>query len=94
MTLVLATSNKGKVAEFRDALAGLEIEILSAGEAGVAAFPEETGSSYQENALLKAGYAALQTEAFALGDDSGLEVDALGGGPGLYSARFGGALCL
>ena len=53
-------------------------------------FPEETGSSYEENALGKAGYVTLKTRLPSLGDDSGLEVDALNGAPGLYSARFGG----
>ena len=90
MRLVLATSNAGKVAEFRDALARLDAEVVSAKEMGVEDFPEETGSSYEENARVKAVHVAQQTRALALGDDSGLEVDALGGAPGLLSARFGG----
>lgn len=90
--LVLATGNEGKVAEFREILAGLEVEIVSAKEVGVADFPEETGQSYKENAAIKAQHVTSQTGHPALGDDSGLEVDALGGGPGLYSARFGGDL--
>ena len=73
-------------------LADLDVEIISAKELGVSSFPEETGSSYQENALVKANYVASETQSFALGDDSGLEVDALEGVPGLYSARFGGTL--
>ena len=92
MRLVIATSNEGKVAEFRDALAELEVEVISAKEVGVTQFPEETGQSYEENARLKAEYIALRTHSLALGDDSGLEVDALDGRPGLYSARFGGDL--
>ena len=91
MKLVIATTNEGKVAEFREMLA-LNVEIISAKEMGVTSFPEETGSSYEENALIKANYVALQTQSLALGDDSGLEVDALEGAPGLYSARFGGDL--
>ena len=92
MKLVIATANEGKVAEFWEMLADLNVEIISAKEMGVTSFPEETGSSYQENALIKANHVALQTQSFALGDDSGLEVDALEGAPGLYSARFGGDL--
>ena len=88
--LVLATGNEGKVLEFQQTLAATSLTFLSASEAGVTAFPEETGSSYEENALGKAGYVALKTRLPSLGDDSGLEVDALGGAPGLYSARFGG----
>ena len=91
MRFVIATANEGKVAEFREMLA-LNVEIISAKEMGVTSFPEETGSSYEENALLKASHVASQTQSFALGDDSGLEVDALEGAPGLYSARFGGDL--
>jgi XTP/dITP diphosphohydrolase len=60
------------------------------GEVPGASLPEETGDSYAANALLKARAAARQTGCLALGDDSGLEVDALGGSPGLHSARFGG----
>lgn len=88
--LVLATGNAGKIAELRAAMAGRAIELLSAEEAGVLEFPPEDGSSYDDNALLKAGHVATQTGLPALADDSGLEVDALGGAPGLHSARFGG----
>ena len=90
--IVLATGNEGKVAEFREILAGLGTEIVSAKEVGATDFPEETGHSYRENALVKAEHVAGQTDAFVLADDSGLEVDALNGEPGLYSARFGGEL--
>lgn len=92
LRLVLATQNEGKIVEVREALADLPLELLSAAEAGIDAFPEETGSSYEENALLKAGFAALRSGLPALADDSGLEVDALDGAPGIYSARFGGKL--
>ncbi len=90
LKLVLATSNRGKVAEIREALSGLDLELLTAADVGIDTFPEETGASYEENALLKAGFVALRAKLPALADDSGLEVDALSGQPGVYSARFGG----
>ena len=90
LTLILATSNEGKVNEIREALSGLELSLLSAAEAGIGRLPDETGASYEENALLKAGYVAIRSGLPALGDDSGLEVDALSGAPGLHSARYGG----
>ena len=90
--IVLATGNEGKVAEFREILAELGTGVISAKEVGATDFPEETGQSYRENALIKAEHVAGQTNAFVLADDSGLEVDALNGEPGLYSARFGGTL--
>ncbi len=92
LQLLLATSNKGKLQEFQEALSSLDIELVSATEKGVTRFPEEQGSSYAENALLKAGYAALATGLPSIADDSGLEVAALDGSPGIYSARFGGDL--
>lgn len=85
--LVLATANAGKVREVRQALAGLE--VVSAGELGIQDFPEETGGSYAANALTKASFVMQETGLPSLGDDSGLEVLALDGVPGLYSARFG-----
>jgi len=92
LRIVIATGNAGKVSEFRRALARLDVVLVSAQDAGIRRFPDETGASYEENALLKAGYAALQSGLPALADDSGLEVDVLDGGPGVYSARFGGKL--
>ncbi len=92
LRLVVATNNASKLAEIRDALSRLDVILLGAHEAGIRRFPAETGTSYEENSLLKAGFAALATGLPALADDSGLEVDALGGAPGLYSARFGGDL--
>ena len=88
--LVLATLNPGKARELEELFAdsGWEIRAL-AGFPG-ATLPEETGATYRENALGKARAAARWTGALALGDDSGLEVDALGGAPGPRSARFGG----
>lgn len=89
MKLVIATGNRGKLAEFERLLAPLGIDCVAQGELGVAE-PEETGLSFVENALLKARHAARATGLPALADDSGLCVDALGGAPGLYSARYAG----
>lgn len=92
MKLVLATRNRGKIEEFRSALAPLGFELLSALELELGVPPEETGQTYEENALIKAAHTAHASGLPALADDSGLEVDALGGAPGIYSARFGGRL--
>lgn len=86
---VLASGNRGKLAEFADLFAGSGIEIVDQGSLGVPDV-EETGLTFVENALLKARQAARATGLPALGDDSGLCVDALGGAPGLYSARYAG----
>jgi len=91
--LVLATRNQGKITEFRrilEALAPGEIELV-----GVDQFPDlvdvdETGSTFEENSLLKARYTCLATGLPAIADDSGLCVDALNGDPGIYSARWAG----
>lgn len=90
--LVIATGNPGKMAEFREALGSLDVELLSAAEAGVTEFPPESAATYEENALMKAAYVALQSGLPSLADDSGIEVDALDGRPGVHSARFGGEL--
>jgi len=89
---VLATSNPGKAAELAALLAdaGLAMRIRPQGDLGVAA-PAETGLTFVENALLKARHAARATGLPAIADDSGLVVAALGGAPGIYSARFAGA---
>jgi XTP/dITP diphosphohydrolase len=89
MKLVVASSNAGKLAEFRDLLGEAGFEFVTQGELGVADV-EETGLTFVENALLKARHAARLTGLPALADDSGLCVDALGGAPGLYSARYAG----
>jgi XTP/dITP diphosphohydrolase len=87
--LVLASGNRGKLAEMRGILAGLDVELVAQSELGVAD-AEETATTFVENALLKARHAARATGLPALGDDSGICVDALGGAPGLYSARYAG----
>ncbi len=91
MKLLVATHNQGKVKEFAGMLADLEIEWLSLDEAGVTADVEETGGTFRENAVLKAMTYAQATGLLTLADDSGLEVDALNGAPGIYTARYGGA---
>jgi XTP/dITP diphosphohydrolase len=88
--LVIASSNRGKLAEFGALFLGSGIETIAQAELGVGD-AEETASTFVENALLKARHAALATGQAALADDSGLCVDALGGAPGLYSARYAGA---
>lgn len=87
--LVIATHNQGKLAEFRALLRKHVPEIVSAGELGLPE-PEETGTTFVENALLKAQAAAKAANCVALADDSGLCVTALNGDPGLYSARWAG----
>ena len=89
MDLVLASGNPGKLAELGELLAGGRHTLRAQSELGVGEI-EETGLSFVENALLKARHAARATGLPALADDSGLCVDALGGAPGLYSARYGG----
>ena len=79
--LVLASENSGKIEEFREALTGLKWQLAAAREAGVTEFPDETGASYEENALIKAAHATLRSGLVSLADDSGLEVDALQGQP-------------
>lgn len=88
--LLLATNNPGKVREFRRLLDGASFDVVTPAEAGIALDVEETGTSYAENAALKARAFAEAGGCLALADDSGIEVDALGGGPGMYSARYGG----
>jgi XTP/dITP diphosphohydrolase len=88
--LLLASQNPGKLGEMRQLLQDLRFRVLSPTELGIREAPEETGSSFMENAILKALYYAGRSGRLAAADDSGLGVDALGGGPGLYSSRFAG----
>ena len=88
-SIVLASSNPGKVREVNALLADHRITVLPQSQFGVAD-AEETGLTFVENAILKARNAALHTGLAAIADDSGLEVDALNGAPGIYSARYAG----
>lgn len=87
--IVLATGNQGKLNEFRQMLAHLDLEIVPQSDFNIDS-AEETGLSFVENAILKARHASRLTGLPAIADDSGLAVDALGGAPGIYSARFAG----
>ncbi len=88
-TVVLASNNAGKVREFNALLAGIDFEIAPQSQYQVPDI-EETGLTFVENAILKARNAASHARLPALADDSGLEVDALNGAPGIYSARYAG----
>jgi XTP/dITP diphosphohydrolase len=87
--VVLASSNPGKVREINELLANLALNVVPQSEYGVTD-AEETGLTFVENAILKARNAALHTGLPAIADDSGIEVDALNGAPGIYSARYAG----
>lgn len=87
--IVLATGNQGKVKEMADVLADFGFEVVAQTDLGIDS-PEETGLTFVENALLKARYASKISGLPAIADDSGLVVNALGGAPGLYSARYAG----
>jgi XTP/dITP diphosphohydrolase len=89
-TVVAATHNSGKLREFRELLAPWRIEIISAGDLGLPE-PDETGDTFEANAKLKAFAAARAARMPALADDSGLCVEALGGAPDIYSARWAGS---
>lgn len=90
MRFVLASNNKKKLIEMREILGELGIEVMSQAEAGIESSPEETGTTFRENSLIKAEAACKASGLPALADDSGLVVDALDGAPGVYSARYGG----
>ncbi len=90
MKFVLASQNKKKLEEMNAILSDLGIEVLSEAQAGVDVEVEETGATFEENALLKAAAVMKASGLPAIADDSGLCVDALGGAPGVYSARYGG----
>ena len=87
---VLATHNPGKLEEMRSILSALGVAVLSPAEAGASIEVEEIGSTFAENAMLKAKAVCAAAGLPAIADDSGLCVDALNGGPGIYSARYGG----
>jgi XTP/dITP diphosphohydrolase len=86
--LLLATNNQGKLAELRSLLSGLNIELLSPQDLDLDIHVEERGLNYLENAVLKAAIFADAAKIWTLADDTGLEVEALKGAPGLYSARY------
>jgi XTP/dITP diphosphohydrolase len=86
--IVFATGNKGKVKEIQMIMADTKMEIVSMKEAGIDISIEENGMSYEENAMIKARAVAKFTNDIVMADDSGLEVDALGKEPGIYSARY------
>ena len=90
MKLVLASKNKKKLVEMNDILSRLGVQVCSEAEAGVDVEVEETGTTFEENSLLKARAVMEASGMPAIADDSGLCVDALGGAPGVYSARYGG----
>ena len=91
LSLVIATRNAGKIKELEELLADLPLRLISLKDFPNSFEPEETGATFAENAALKARSYALQTGVWALADDSGLEVEALGGAPGVFSARYAGA---
>lgn len=88
--LLVATHNSGKVKELADMLDDLEVEWLSLDDAGTSLDVSETGATFEENAVIKATNYAAVTRLLTLADDSGLEVDALDGRPGVHTARYGG----
>ena len=88
--LLIATNNHGKVREFQELLKGLPYTLVTPGEIGLKLDVHESGQTYQENARIKAAAFAKASGILALADDSGLEVDALGGEPGIRSSRYAG----
>jgi len=88
--LLVATNNPGKLQEYQHLLRDLPLEITSLGEEEINFEPEETGVTFEENAILKASTFARRSKLLTLADDSGLEIDRLGGAPGVHSARYGG----
>lgn len=88
LRLLLATQNPGKTREIQDILANLDVKLVTPAELGLRLDIPENGDTYAENAAIKARAFAQETGLLALADDSGLEVDALGGAPGLFSARY------
>ena len=91
MRLLVATTNANKVREIRQLLDGVPVELVTLAEWPDLVAPEETGRTFEENARIKATYYAATTGELTVAEDSGLVIDALGGAPGVESARFGGA---
>ena len=89
--LLVATRNSGKVSEFADMFAELQLEWIGLADLGLDLEVAETGATFQENAIIKATEYAAESGLLTLADDSGLEVDALDGRPGVHTARYGGA---
>jgi len=87
--LLIATNNLHKLDEYQDIFAGLPVTLSSLADEGITLDPEETGTTFEENAIIKAQAFAKVSDLPVLADDSGLEVDALDGEPGVYSARYG-----
>ena len=90
MKVIAATKNKGKIREMEEILSELGIEIVSQQNMGIDVDVEETGDTFEKNALIKARAVAMISDSPVLADDSGICVDALGGAPGVYSARYAG----
>jgi XTP/dITP diphosphohydrolase len=90
LDLLLASQNPGKLGEMRHLAAGLPFRVVGPTEVGILESPAETGSTFLENATLKALHYAGRSGLLTVADDSGISVDALGGEPGLFSSRFGG----
>ncbi len=86
--VIVASGNQGKIKEIREILAPLDLEVVSMKDAGIEVDVEETGQSFEENALLKAKGIAMLTDDLVIADDSGLEIDYLNKEPGIYSARY------
>lgn len=93
MRYILASNNQKKLKEMREILTALGAEVLSQSEAGLTLEAEETGTTFLENALIKARAACAALNEPAIADDSGLATEALNGEPGVYSARYGGEAC-
>ena len=90
MRLLVATNNPGKVREYRDLLAGLNVELYGLADLSTTTEVDETGQTFEENARIKAAAYSRMSGLLTLADDSGLEVEALGQAPGVYSARYAG----
>ena len=90
MKLIIASNNKGKIREYKELLEPLGFQVYSQGEENIRIDVDETGSTFEQNAVLKARAVYEASHCCVISDDSGLEVEALGGEPGLYSARYKG----